>query len=199
MARWSSAEYLKEKYPNAEYAQISQDNEIYQKIKSCIANVKERAENNRLLSLDGVVECDRGSHYIAFVSGGANGRGDWVEYLGTFQAIIEGLKEDGKAWLVELKNDCADDVHYALIGFRRLPSSKDADDHSEFQRIAMPRRNCDRFNSGDPSKDAADAWNAYDEWVASFEDKGETPPLNEFGWMFALAKESEATDGKESK
>lgn len=123
MARWSDAEYLKEKYPNGEYVQLSRENEIHKKIGACIAKVKEKAENNRLLSLDGVVECDQGSHYIAFVSGGANGSGDWVEYLGTFQAIIEGLKEDGNAWLVELTNDCCDDVHYALIGFKNVPSS----------------------------------------------------------------------------
>ena len=59
------------------------------------------------------------------------------------------------------------------------------------EALAAPARNCDRFNSGDPRKDAADAWDAHDEWVASYEDKGKTPPLNEFGWLFAPAQESE--------
>ena len=56
------------------------------------------------------------------------------------------------------------------------------------EALAAPERNCDRFNSGDPRKDAADAWDAHDEWVASYEDKGKTPPLNEFGWLFAPAR-----------
>ena len=47
---------------------------------------------------------------------------------------------------------------------------------------AKPPRNCDRFNSGDPRKDASDAWDAYDAWVASCNGK---QPLNEFGWLFA--------------
>lgn len=46
---------------------------------------------------------------------------------------------------------------------------------------ALPR-NCDRFAS------AEEAWDAYDEWVESYRAKGETEPLNEFGWLFAKAK-----------
>lgn len=49
--------------------------------------------------------------------------------------------------------------------------------------LAAPPRNCDRF------KTAAEAWEAYDEWVESYRSKGKTPPFNEFGWLFATAKE----------
>ena len=51
--------------------------------------------------------------------------------------------------------------------------------------LAAPPRNCDRFAS------AEEAWDAYDEWVESYRAKGETPPFNEFGWLFALAAEKE--------
>lgn len=51
--------------------------------------------------------------------------------------------------------------------------------------LAAPPRNCDRFAS------AEEAWNAYDEWVESYRAKGEVPPFNEFGWLFAPATEKE--------
>lgn len=51
--------------------------------------------------------------------------------------------------------------------------------------LASPPRNCDRFAS------AEEAWDAYDEWVESYRSKGQTPPFNEFGWLFAHATEKE--------
>ena len=52
--------------------------------------------------------------------------------------------------------------------------------------LAAPARNCDRFAS------AEEAWDAYDEWVESYRSKGKTPPLNEFGWLFAPYEEGGA-------
>ena len=60
-----------------------------------------------------------------------------------------------------------------------------------FKRIATPRRNCDRFNSGDSRKDAADAWDAYDAWGDCFLKKNECVPLNEWGWIMASPEETE--------
>lgn len=51
--------------------------------------------------------------------------------------------------------------------------------------LTAPTRNCDRFAS------AEEAWDAYDAWVESYREKGETEPLNEFGWLFAPATEQE--------
>ena len=51
--------------------------------------------------------------------------------------------------------------------------------------LTAPTRNCDRFAS------AEEAWDAYDAWVESYREKGETEPLNEFGWLFTLATEKE--------
>ena len=51
--------------------------------------------------------------------------------------------------------------------------------------LTAPTRNCDRFAS------AEEAWDAYDAWVESYREKGETEPLNEFGWLFAPAAEKE--------
>ena len=58
--------------------------------------------------------------------------------------------------------------------------------------LTAPARNCDRFAS------AEEAWDAYDEWVELYRAKGETEPLNEFGWLFAPATEKEGgKDGNE--
>lgn len=51
--------------------------------------------------------------------------------------------------------------------------------------LAATPRNCDRFAS------AEEAWDAYDEWVESYREKGKTEPFNEFGWLFASATEKE--------
>ena len=51
--------------------------------------------------------------------------------------------------------------------------------------LTAPTRNCDRFAS------AEEAWDAYDAWVESYREKGETEPFNEFGWLFAPATEKE--------
>lgn len=45
--------------------------------------------------------------------------------------------------------------------------------------LAAPQRNCDKYAT------AEEAWDAYDDWKDSFVSKGQTPPLNEWGWMFA--------------
>ena len=59
-----------------------------------------------------------------------------------------------------------------------------------FKRIATPRRNCDRFNSGDSRKDAADAWAAYEAWGDCFLEKDECIPLNEWGWIMSSPEET---------
>lgn len=125
MARWGSVEYIKEKYlgSNEDYAPLSKDTETYKSIQACFDKVKATVENNRLFGMNGVVDCDKGSHYIIFMSGGANGSGDWREYLKAFNDVLEELEKIGKAWFIELNNDCCDDVHYAMIGFRPVPSA----------------------------------------------------------------------------
>lgn len=70
---------------------------------------------NRLLGLDGVVSVKDGDHYIAFICGGNNGSSDWATYFKSLTTIVNSVK---KGWLIEIQNDCCDDVHYALIGFR---------------------------------------------------------------------------------
>jgi len=65
--------------------------------------------------------------------------------------------------------------------------------------LAAPPRNCDRFNSGDPVKDADDAYAEWQRWC----DAADMPPSCKVEssfrqWLFATAKPNAkgATDGK---
>jgi len=55
------------------------------------------------------------SYYIVHYYGGRNGHGSWNSYLKDIKAIFEEFKY---AWLIELQNDCLDDVWDLKIGFR---------------------------------------------------------------------------------
>lgn len=61
--------------------------------------------------------------YIALITAGKNGDGDWVDYLIDAHNIFVDLtdKDVGgfeKAYLVKWENDCADDVSYLYLGLK---------------------------------------------------------------------------------
>lgn len=120
MARWGSVEYLEEEFPQeiGHYTQVTTDAEVSKIIDACVVGVNSKAKNNRL-RVHGIVSYNYGEHYVVFLCGGANGNGNWEEYLGAFLDIIKGLNEKGHAWIIKIDNDCCDDVHYALLGFRQ--------------------------------------------------------------------------------
>lgn len=55
---------------------------------------------------------DKGDHVIITIYGGFNGRGDWSLYLLQITRIIQALD----AWVIDLINDCPDDVWTLRIG-----------------------------------------------------------------------------------
>ena len=64
-----------------------------------------------------------GRRYIALITAGKNGDGDWVDYLIDAHNIFVDLtdKDVGgfeKAYLVKWENDCADDVSYLYLGLK---------------------------------------------------------------------------------
>ena len=63
-----------------------------------------------------------GDHYIALFAGGNNGTPDWHAYFTAIDQIMLGF---GLCcmhpYLIQLYNDCPDDVHYVYIGFKCLP------------------------------------------------------------------------------
>ena len=61
-------------------------------------------------------------HYIVELYGGDNGSGDWKKYFGILEKIFDKSKyqqtQIENIWLIELVNDCLDDVHTAYVGIR---------------------------------------------------------------------------------
>ena len=114
---WSSPSYIVTNVLNGTKQElVAKETKAYRTIALAVKKTKKAfGDKNRLLSLDGVVSVSDGDHYIAFVSGGNNGWSNWEAY---FQSLTMIVKECKDAWLIEIKNDCCDDVHYALIGFR---------------------------------------------------------------------------------
>ncbi|MCQ2300356.1 MAG: hypothetical protein MJZ81_09565 [Bacteroidales bacterium] len=68
---------------------------------------------------------DAGNHLVVGIAGGMNGPGLWQDYLKTATMLFdafdtEGRQEGGRsAWLIQIENDCADDVYYLVIGIRK--------------------------------------------------------------------------------
>ena len=114
---WGSPSYIVRNVLNGTKQElVSRRTKAYQKIAAAVEKTKEKfGKDNRHLHLSGVVSVRDGDHYIAFVSGGNNGHSNWKAYFQSLMMIIEECKD---AWIIELDNDCCDDVHYALIGFR---------------------------------------------------------------------------------
>lgn len=114
---WGSPSYIVSNVLNGTKQElVSKRTKAYKTIAFAVKEAKSvLGARNRHLSLDGVVSVRDGNHYIAFVSGGNNGHSDWKAYLQSLTIILEECKD---AWIIKVDNDCCDDVHYALIGFR---------------------------------------------------------------------------------
>ena len=53
-------------------------------------------------------------HYIATIYGGLNGCGSWELYIRQIGMIIDSLQG---SWVINLNNDCLDDVWALQLGF----------------------------------------------------------------------------------
>lgn len=119
VAKWGCENYIVDEVMNgAKLDMVSKNTKAYKAMSAAVDHAKHVAVgsgSNTHLGLHGVVRVDNG-HYIAFVYGGNNGRSDWATYFRCFEDIVKSDKLE-HAWLVEIKNDCCDDVHAALIGF----------------------------------------------------------------------------------
>lgn len=119
VAKWGCENYIVNEVLNgAKLDMVSKNTKAYKAMSAAVDHAEHVAVGsgfNTHLGLHGVVRVNNG-HYIAFICGGNNGRSDWVTYFRCFEDIVKSDKLE-HAWLVEIKNDCCDDIHYALIGF----------------------------------------------------------------------------------
>ena len=61
------------------------------------------------------VEQQTEGHYIVTINGGLNGRGSWNLYIRQIGMIIDSLQG---SWVIEIHNDCLDDLWTLQLGFR---------------------------------------------------------------------------------
>ena len=78
--------------------------------------VSKASTSRSKLSLGEVAKVKGTDHYVAMVYGGLNGKGDWNNYFKDLTKFIGSFDYD--IWLIDIKNDCADDVFTARLGFR---------------------------------------------------------------------------------
>ena len=89
---------------------VPEKDETYNDVKKIIS------ENNSDIELRAMCMVKEGSHYVCSVYGGLNGGGKWINYLSDLKTIFEKL---GHAWLIEIENDCLDDLWSATFCFRK--------------------------------------------------------------------------------
>lgn len=80
----------------------------------------DETHNEDSIELGSLHKVDCG-HYIATLHGGCNGGGSikrWITYLAIIKKLVKKLLEKfGDVWLLDLKNDCLDDVWTVRICF----------------------------------------------------------------------------------
>ena len=129
------------------------------------------------------------SRVMNCVDGTGKSDKEWTALSFIFSRVVEAITEKPSGNIAKLREalEATLELFWDIHNANRSPQSNQA--YAVIRQIkaalAAPARNCDRF------KDALDAWDAYDEWVESYRAKGETPPFNEFGWLFASATEKE--------
>lgn len=124
-------------------------------------------DSTKLSLMDDGVCIDKYGTKVFMLSGGLNGPGQWNEYLETLAQftvdLIDKLRltygEAADVWLVDLKNDCADDIFYPVFGFR-LGEDYDETESIEWQEQNTWQAEDDKEIPFEYDK-RTDEWNCY--------------------------------------
>lgn len=73
---------------------------------------KVRTSKSKIDLLD-IAQVNNSKRYIAVLCGGLNGSGNWVDYFKDLERLLK--EYTGKAWVVDIENDCADDIFYVNL------------------------------------------------------------------------------------
>ena len=102
--------------------------ELCDEIEVLVKEAIEKSYNDstKLSLMDEGVTVDEYGTKVFTLSGGLNGKGQWNEYLQTLAIftveLIDKLRnvygEGADVWLINLKNDCADDIFYPVFGVK---------------------------------------------------------------------------------
>jgi hypothetical protein len=87
-------------------------------IKKNLLTLAEKVKTKKdKLSLFDVVEFNKRDQYLVVrFFGGLNGPGKWTEYMPPITKLINEISKEYHCWLVQLVNDCIDDVFTLDIG-----------------------------------------------------------------------------------
>ena len=102
------------------YETLDKDDKLYSMLEDIIKG------NKQHISLDSICDIkdfnhdgtknDEYRYYIAKFHGGLNGSGKWKNYVDEIKKLFTSLKD---SWLIDLENDCYNDVWVLRIGFRK--------------------------------------------------------------------------------
>lgn len=86
----------------------------FQKIRQCVDAMNDERFYLHIVHQLGT---EQDPYYIATIFGGDNGPANWPKYLNQFKKLVNGLKKKFKMiWVIDLENDCLDDVYTLRIG-----------------------------------------------------------------------------------
>jgi len=95
------------------WEKVSKEDPAYKYITERIPRQKlNNSGENRQPTVSDVFKAD--DHYIAYIYGGENGPGNWKNYSNFLSDLFQNLNQ---AWMIDLSNDCADDVWTLRMGF----------------------------------------------------------------------------------
>ena len=89
----------------------------YKKANAAIeAAVKATNNKNTKLTLLDKLHKDEYDTDVFRIKGGLNGSGEWTDYFHVIADFTDEISKSYYVWLINLKNDCLDDVFYADFG-----------------------------------------------------------------------------------
>ena len=86
----------------------------FQKVRQCVDKI-----NDDRFYLHAVHELGTAAdpYYIATIFGGDNGPAKWTKYLNNIKRLVNELSKKFKfVWIIDLENDCLDDVYTLRVG-----------------------------------------------------------------------------------
>ena len=99
---------------------LDKDDKLYTKLENIIKGNKQRISLDSICGVKDInpdgTKNDEYGYYIAKFYGGLNGSGKWKNYVDEIKKLFTSLKD---SWLIDLENDCCDDVWVLRIGFRK--------------------------------------------------------------------------------
>lgn len=98
---------------------VDKNGVLCRRVKRALAPFKEKYSKMDVLGESQPEIAYKGSEFRLMICGGRNGDSDWIAYMKEIVEVLERLKElFDDIWVIELDNDCLDDIFYLFAGAR---------------------------------------------------------------------------------